>query len=196
MATRLTSPISPTPSRLRITDTCALLRVEKCIVHFSRDSFASDRRAWPWFEQSVTYANARLSQALILAGKSLGRQAMLDVGLTSLAWLMELQTGPRGVFSPIGTDGFNVRGEERHLFDQQPVEAAGSISACLSAHRATGDRRWLGEARRGFQWFFGENTVGQRRHRPHWGCRATSGARSTELARLRMSSKMRLAKRP
>ena len=114
---------------------------------------------WPWFEQSLTYANARLSQAMIVAGESLGRQEMMDIGMESLRWLMHVQTGPRNVFAPIGTNGFYLRDAERHFFDQQPVEAHASLSACLTAARISGDSRWTEEAHRAFRWFQGENML-------------------------------------
>ena len=65
----------------------------------------------------------------------------------------------RGYFSPIGTNGFLHRGKPGTLFDQQPVEAAASISACLTALAASGDPLWETEAIRGFKWFLGENTL-------------------------------------
>ena len=33
------------------------------------------------------------------------------------------------------------------------------VSACLDAHRVTGQSRWLEHARRAFQWFLGENPL-------------------------------------
>jgi hypothetical protein len=119
------------------------------------------RSDWPWFEQGLTYANARLSHALILAGEALGHQAMAKAGIESLAWLMKLQTGPIGVFAPIGTNGFYTRGKERAHFDQQPLEAWSSMSACLCASRVTGSPIWLEEARRAFRWFLGDNVLGK-----------------------------------
>lgn len=116
---------------------------------------------WPWFEQSLTYANARLSQALIVAGEAVENRGMLEAGLESLSWLMGVQTGPGGVFAPIGTNGFYARSAERAYFDQQPVEASASVSACLSASRITGNPMWLDGARRAFRWFLGENMLGQ-----------------------------------
>jgi hypothetical protein len=115
---------------------------------------------WIWFEQSLTYANARLPQALIVAGRALERRSMLKAGLESLTWLMKLQTGRNGVFAPIGSNGFYPRDGERSFFDQQPIEAASSVSACLSAHRSTNDPIWLDEAHRAFGWFLGENMLG------------------------------------
>ena len=116
---------------------------------------------WLWFEQSLAYCNARLPQALIVAGEAHQNRHMLEAGLESLAWLMKLQTGPDGVFAPIGSNGFYVRGEHRNFFDQQPVEASSSTSACLTALRVTGNALWLEEAHRAFRWFLGENMLGQ-----------------------------------
>lgn len=116
---------------------------------------------WPWVEDRLTYSNARIPQALIVAGEAMGNQAMLDAGVESLSWLMNVQTGPDGVFAPIGTNGFYLRNEERAYFDQQPVEAAASVSACLTAGRITGAPVWLEEAHRAYRWFLGENWLGQ-----------------------------------
>jgi hypothetical protein len=71
-----------------------------------------------------------------------------------------VQTSESGVFSAIGSDGFFKKGGARVRFDQQPVEAHSMLSACLEAHRATGDKFWLGEARRAFEWFLGRNDLG------------------------------------
>jgi len=62
-------------------------------------------------------------------------------------------------FSPIGSNGFYPRGGERARFDQQPVEAQAMVSACLEAHRITGDKSWYKEARRAFDWFLGRNDL-------------------------------------
>jgi len=121
----------------------------------------NQEEGWPWMEQSLTYGNARLPQALILAGEALGKHDMLEAGLTSLEWLMKLQTGPKGMFSPIGTNGFYIRNEKPSLFDQQPIEASTAVSACLCAARITGNQLWHKEAYRAFRWFLGENLLGQ-----------------------------------
>jgi len=44
-------------------------------------------------------------------------------------------------------------------FDQQPIEAAATVSACLEAVRLTLDIRWQREARRAFEWFLGRNDL-------------------------------------
>ena len=114
---------------------------------------------WLWFEDRVTYCNARLSQALIVSGTRLQRQPMLDAGLLSLKWLISTQRAADGHFAPVGSNGFLERGTSGALFDQQPVEACGVVSACLAAEAATGDAGWGEQARWAFDWFLGRNDL-------------------------------------
>ncbi len=115
---------------------------------------------WPWCEEIVSYDNARLAEALIMAGRWTGNQPMLQCGLEALQWLMEKQTAPAGHFRPIGSNGFWKKGEEPARFDQQPVEAAAAISACLEAFSASGDSAWKKYVDMAFDWFLGVNDLG------------------------------------
>ncbi len=115
---------------------------------------------WHWFEESLSYDNAKLAHALIVTGQSTGQQAVLDCGLTSLRWLAELQTSEEGHFRPIGSNGFYRRGGVMATFDQQPIEAQATISACLEAYRATSDIWWYERAQDAFDWFLGSNDLG------------------------------------
>jgi hypothetical protein len=115
---------------------------------------------WFWFEESLSYANARLPQAMILNGRSLGNGPMLELGLKTLRWLIGVQTSDAGSFRPVGSNGFYRRGQERAQFDQQPIEAQVTVSACIEAYRATGDSFWVTEAWRAFEWFLGRNDLG------------------------------------
>ena len=131
--------------------------------HLAERLFDLYRRAsspeWSWFEQRVTYCNARLSQALLVSGWRMDHDEMMAAGLRSLEWLCEVQCSPsgEGYFAPIGSDGFYESGGAKAAFDQQPVEACATVSACLAANRVTGDGRWRLEARRAFNWFLGQN---------------------------------------
>jgi glycosyltransferase involved in cell wall biosynthesis len=115
---------------------------------------------WLWFEDIVSYENARLPQALIMTGRSANQSDLLDAGLKTLRWLAEHQVAPDGHNRPIGSNGFWKRGEEPAWFDQQPVEAHAMICACLEAHEATGDQYWLAHANKAFEWFHGSNDLG------------------------------------
>jgi glycosyltransferase involved in cell wall biosynthesis len=114
---------------------------------------------WPWFEERVTYCNARLSQALIVSGFRMEHTGMVAAGLSSLEWLLSIQRSKLGNFAPIGSNGFFERGGTTAQFDQQPVEACTIVSACLEAHRVTGEDIWSEHARRAFNWFLGQNDL-------------------------------------
>ena len=115
---------------------------------------------WKWFENVLAYGNARLPQALLLVGSACSDHRMVSAGLESLEWLSQTQRcETNGHFVPIGSQGFYHQGGEKARFDQQPIEAAGAVSACLQAYRVTGDGRWRNQAWSAFNWFLGDNDL-------------------------------------
>jgi len=120
----------------------------------------SHNPTWKWFEKSLSYSNARLPQALVLAGWRSHNQRMIEVGMDSLKWLVAQQhRGDEETFVPIGSNGFFIEGSEKARFDQQPVEACATVSACLEVYRLTEERQWVEEAQRVFRWFLGKNDL-------------------------------------
>jgi glycosyltransferase involved in cell wall biosynthesis len=156
---------------------------------------------WPWFEEELTYDNAKLAHVLILSGQDMGQPLLVERGLQALRWLAEIQTSENGHFRPIGSNGFFRRGGTRANFDQQPIEAHAMVSACLEAHRVTSEPWWYEEAQRAFDWFLGWNDLGLELYAPNTGgCRDAlhvdrvnnnQGAEST-LAFLLSLAEMRL----
>jgi glycosyltransferase involved in cell wall biosynthesis len=161
---------------------------------------------WRWFEDSLSYDNAKLPHALILSGRVTGQPAMVERGLEALRWLTELQISEQGHFRSIGTNGFYHRGGVRADFDQQPIEAQAMASACLEAYRTTSDVWWYEQAQRAFDWFLGWNDLGLELYSPKTGgCRdglhvdrvnRNQGAESTlafllSLAEMRLVQNMR-----
>ncbi|MGB6743467.1 MAG: glycosyltransferase family 4 protein [Terracidiphilus sp.] len=120
----------------------------------------SHSQTWRWFEKSLSYSNARLSQALILAGWRSDNQRMIEAGMDSLKWLVaEQHRDDKETFVPIGSNGFFIEGSEKARFDQQPLEACATVSACLEVYRLTEESCWLEEAQRVFRWFLGKNDL-------------------------------------
>ena len=151
--------------------------VERFGRHLHRRLLAHRRGDWPWWEDSVSYDNARLPQALLVAGRRLGDAAMAGDGLASLEWVWGVQRGttPSGepCVSVIGNDGWLNRDGSRARYDQQPLEAAALVDACLQAAAAveagaasTGPgepataARWRDRARLAYAWFHGTNDAG------------------------------------
>ena len=157
---------------------------------------------WCWFEQELSYDNAKLAHALILSGRATGQPDVFEQGLQALRWLNELQVSEKGHFRPIGSNGFYPRGGTRANFDQQPIEAHAMVSACLEAYHATSDFWWYEQAQRAFDWFVGWNDLGLELYSAHsGGCgdglhvdrvNGNQGAEST-LAFLLSLTEMRLA---
>jgi len=120
---------------------------------------ANRKDDWPWMIDTLTYANARFPHALLLSGRWMFNNDMIQLALESLEWLYGVQTGPHGAFAPVGTDGWFPRGGEKARFDQRPAEAAATIDACLEAFRVTRDDQWLARAHHCYNWFLGDNDL-------------------------------------
>lgn len=126
-----------------------------------------DQPAIPWPEGSLTYANAIIPHAVIAAGLLLEEAATLEQGLDMLEWLLRIQRAGDHL-SPIGNHGWQP-GDPLPSFDQQPLEIAHLVDACLYAFDATSDSYWLDSARQAALWFYGLNDVGVWMHDPRTG---------------------------
>jgi hypothetical protein len=156
---------------------------------------------WTWFEQGLTYDNAKLAHALIVSGRATGQKNVYERGMQALRWLVGVQTSQHGQLRPIGSNGFYKHNGARADFDQQPIEAQTTVSACLEAYRTTADPWWHEQAQRAFDWFLGSNDLGLELYaRQTGGCRdglhpdrgnENQGAEST-LAFLLSLAEMRL----
>ncbi len=114
---------------------------------------------WPWPEPLLTYENALLARALIVAGATLHEDHMRRQGLALLDWLTAIQVAPDGHLSPVG-NGWWARGGSRSRFDQQPLEATALLAAAQAAFRVTGDARYAETGERAYAWFLGANDIG------------------------------------
>lgn len=132
------------------------LLVDRLVAQFS----AHGRRAtWPWFENILTYDNAVVPHALARAGADLGDDKAVELALRALRWLLSVQTD-QGHFVPVGNKGWYPRRGSKARFDQQPLEAHSTVEACVAVFALTGDRMWVEEAYRAYEWFLGNNDLG------------------------------------
>ena len=126
---------------------------------------------WPWLENALNYANGKLPHALLLSGRRMQRNDMIDMGLNCLKWLLAIQTEDNH-FVPIGSNGWYEKGGSRARFDQQPVEANAMVEACVEAFNVTRDKSWLDNAVMCFNWFLGHNDLNMPLYDPKTGgCR-------------------------
>ncbi|MDQ2865098.1 MAG: hypothetical protein M3R51_02620 [Candidatus Eremiobacteraeota bacterium] len=114
---------------------------------------------WDWFEEQMTYDNARLPESMIRAGVTLDVPAFADTGRTALDFY-ESVVFEDGFFVPIGNNGWYRKGGERSRFAQQPLEAVAAIDAELAAFASDGDPARLAAAEVALAWYYGKNSLG------------------------------------
>lgn len=113
---------------------------------------------WSWPEPRLTYANARLPEALIRAGAALDDPVVIELGLTMLEWLVGIEWGDTGFsFTPVRGRGPGERGP---AFDQQPIEAWAMVDACRAAAEVDRSGNWQTLMKHAAMWFLGSNDVG------------------------------------
>jgi hypothetical protein len=148
---------------LRSTETAGMETLEGIAASAARRLMKCFRRSvrpdWIWFESRMTYANAVLPQALFVAAKCWPGESYLDVAEASFSFLDRASTA-EGVFWPVGNTDWYSHGEAKSLYDQQPVEAATTADAALTALGVTGDEKYLLTFRRARDWFRGRNSLG------------------------------------
>jgi glycosyltransferase involved in cell wall biosynthesis len=117
---------------------------------------------WSWFEDALSYDNARLPQALICGADALGRDDLVALGLDSLRWLGD-ESGLEDEFLRLaGHRGRRRDSPVEGSGDEQPLDAAALVEAELAAYALTRDSEHGVRATHAFEWFLGRNSL----HRP------------------------------
>lgn len=122
--------------------------------------FELDRNAapqWMWWEDALTYDNARLPEAMLRASVALHEPRFGEAGMAALRFLGSI-TQPHRTFVPIGAPNWYARGGTRRIFDQQPLEAAAMVDAYLAALAYTENRSFFDRAAVAYDWYHGRNT--------------------------------------
>ncbi len=137
---------------------------DRLIEHFIDTS----KEDWVWFEESLTYDNARLPQVLLLANKHGAREETLEIGLTSLDFLTSTQY-KEGYFDIIGNEGWHYKDSQGASFGQQPIDAAALVQTYMLAHMTSNNDKYINLALSAFQWFLGRNRFSTSLYDPKTG---------------------------
>ena len=108
---------------------------------------------WPWPEPRLSYGNAWIAEAVIVAGWKLGTGQVLRNGLRMLEWLLagETQDGHLWSCGPAaGRPGGTARPSPA------PIEVAALADACPRAVTSR-ERGWLTGVEMCVAWFLGDN---------------------------------------
>jgi len=129
------------------------------------DHYSSD--GWRWFDDHMTYCNARMPQALFAAYQMLpSERRYVSVASDALDFLLKSTQNEKGSYAPIGNAPMAAgrwfkRGDYRPpLFDQQPVDAGATVESCALAYEVTAEPRFRNAAYAAYGWYFGDNIHG------------------------------------
>jgi hypothetical protein len=121
------------------------------------------RKGWLWFEDSLTYDNGRLPQALIAAGARLANDKIIQRGVEALDWYAE-QCAVNGQTIRLVGNRWRRADEPARSWadegDEQPLDAAALVEALIEASTYTGRPEYGQQAVRTFEWFLGRNNQG------------------------------------
>jgi hypothetical protein len=135
--------------------------LERCVMQLEEAYETSSTDEWRWFEDALTYDNARLPHALIIGGAALGREDAVTAGLASLAWLGDECGLSEGLLRLPGNEGRKRDEPAPGAGDEQPLDASAFVEAELAAFTVTGDPEHGARAQRAFEWFLGRNRLGR-----------------------------------
>jgi len=142
---------------------------------------------WEWFEHYLTYSNAVLPEGLILGYRITGERRYLEVSEKTLSFLIKhtfSAPGPRMaqqggppleadaprerapggediMYTPVGQSGWFLKEGTKQSFDQQPEDTAAAVEALNTMFRVTGNAHYKELAHIAFNWFLGDNVLGQ-----------------------------------
>jgi len=95
---------------------------------------------------------------MYVAGMALDNKRYREVADVTCEFLLEnIYTGT--YFSFIGCNGWYERGQKKATFDQQPIEAGGTVIMLGAAYEATQNKKFLTLQRTAFDWFLGRNDL-------------------------------------
>ena len=136
--------------------------LERVMEQLSAAHKAHAGHGWCWFEDTLTYDNARLPHALIVGGATLGRDDLTETGLAALSWLGDESGLADGTLRLTGHGGRHRTEPAPGAGDEQPLDASAFVEAELAAFAVTGEPEHGRRAQRSFDWFLGRNRL----HRP------------------------------
>jgi hypothetical protein len=135
--------------------------LERCVDLLGAAYMESASDDWSWFEDALSYDNARLAQALIVGASALEREDELALGLEALRWIGDQCGLAEDTLRLPGHHGRRRGSPAPGAGDEQPLDAAAFVEAELAAFAVTRDPEHGARASRAFEWFLGRNRLGR-----------------------------------
>ncbi len=109
--------------------------------------------SWPWFQESMTYANAILPHSMLASSNKKAEESLH----ASASFLMKA-TIQDNIFMPIGSVGWYPKGGTASHDNQQAIEAGTMFDFLLEYHAMFPEKVSPSQLLAPYLWFFGHNT--------------------------------------
>ena len=123
---------------------------------------------WQWYEDYLTYANAVLPEAMLLAGECTQNELFTEIADKTFDFLLEFTFVDQHI-EVISNRGWHQKGEEKNHFGEQPIEIAYTILALNTFYKIDRIQAYLSKIAIAFNWFLGENHLNQIIYNPVTG---------------------------
>lgn len=144
---------------------------------------------WQWYENILSYDNGRLPLGMLIAYQQTGDKKYLEIALESLDFLLaQTYDNEKNCFSFPGYRGWLVKGKDKSLYGQQPIEAGSTVEVCALAYEVTQNKKYLHFAIKALEWYSGQNILtfdlinknsgGVKDGLEEWGINPNEGAES------------------
>lgn len=146
------------------TDACIWLLASKLAKIYRQTAEGN----WRWFETYLTYDNAILPEAMLLAHLAIGREDYKEIAHESFEFLLKkVFVGNR--IQVVSNQGWMHKGKSSHRFGEQPVDVAGMVIALKTFYQIFKEEKYLCMQKDAFNWFLGNNHLRQIIYNPATG---------------------------
>ncbi|GGX11190.1 glycosyltransferase [Aquimarina muelleri] len=137
------------------------------------DNLASKYRGvsdkdWQWYEDYLTYGNAVIPEAMLLAAECTNNELFKDIAHKTFEFLLETTFNTEKI-KVISNQGWHHKGKDKNHFGEQPIEIAYTILALDAFFNTYKNNEYLDKMKIAFNWFLGENHLHQIIYNPVTG---------------------------
>jgi len=123
---------------------------------------------WQWYEPYLTYGNAVLPDAMLLASRCTQRALYKETAKRTFDFLLSIMNDNEHISIILNT-GRHYEGQEKKPFGEQPIEFAYAILALEWFYKEFDDPLYLNLIHSSFNWYLGTNHLHQIIYNPCTG---------------------------
>lgn len=146
------------------TDACIWLLANKLAQCYHRTA----EKNWRWFETYLTYDNAILPEAMLLAYLAIGKEEYKDIAHESFEFLIK-KVFVKNQIQVISNQGWMNKGKSHSRYGEQPVDVAGMVIALNTFYQFFKEKKYFRMQTDAFSWFLGNNHLHQIVYNPTTG---------------------------